>query len=286
MNPIVGVIVYKLIMGVLIGLVITGIVLLVKYATHTKASSPYVFEQFAPQGDAPQGDAPQGGAQQGVKPQGKPNDAKEELIKKLRKAIDQFQKDLLEIRVCARETCNVNKVLEDLFAKKMATLDKDLSDVPAELKKKWEKYRATGAEKAFKLYMKDYSWTHNRVQLLECFASDELQALVSQIQMAGQSNELKEAVGLFIIIKNTLKFNELFLSEYKQASDSIKTAVSSFSTMEGFANVKGPQLKEIAQSQLEKLGQFHDAVTTAKKEVDAQKATLIDVVKTFSEFAP
>jgi hypothetical protein len=261
MNEIVGVIGYKLIMGVVIGLVITGIVLFAKHATRTKASSPYVFEQFA--------------------------DSKADLVKKLRDAIALFQKDLLEIRVCARETCNVNKVLEDLFAKKMATLDKDLSDVPAELKTKWEKYRATGAEKAFKLYMKDYSWTHNRVQLLECFAGDELQALVSQIQIAGQSNELKEAIGLFIIIKNTLKFNELFLSEFKQASDTIKTAVSSFpTTIEGFANAKGPQLIDIAQSQLKKLGQFHEAVTVLKKEVDKQKATLIDVIKTFSEVAP
>ena len=268
MNPIVGVIVYKLIMGVVIGLVITGIILFAKHATRTKASSSYVFEQFAPQGGAPQ------------------DENKEELVKKLRKAIEQFQKDLLEIRICARETCNVNKVLEDLFAKKMATLDKDLTDVPSELKTKWEKYRASGAEKAFKLYMKDYSWTHNHVKLLECFAGDELQALVSQIQMAGQSNELKEAIGLFIIIKNTLKFNELFLSEFKQASDTIKTAVSSFPTTEGFANVKGPQLKEIAKSQLEKLGQFNVAVAALKKEVDKQKATLIDVIKTFSEVAP
>jgi hypothetical protein len=130
--------------------------------------------------------------------------------------------------------------------------------------------------------MNDYSWTHNRVQLLECFAGDELQELVKQVHIAAQSKEFKEAIGLFIITKNTLKFNELFLSEMKKGSNAIKTVVSSLVTAEGFAN----QLEAGANAQLKTLDQFRKAVEQLQKEVDEQKESLIDIVKTFSEVTP
>ncbi len=260
-EEIIGIIGYKLIMGVVIGLVITAIVYFAKQAISKKTAPPYAFEQFA---NAP--------ASNTEKP----------TVESLRTAITTFQKDLLLIRVCARETCGITKVLEDLFAKNLATLDADLNDLPAEMKTKWEKYREKGASGAFKLYMKDYSWTNNKVQLLECFEGDELTELVKQIDIAGNSKEFKEAVQMFQIVKNTLKFNNSFLSEMKIGSDAIKSIAVANITREGFTS----KIEDIASVQLKALSGFHKAVEELQNEVDTQKDLLVDIVKTFKAAAP
>lgn len=255
----IGIIGYKLIMGVIIGLVITGIILFAKYAIPKKRAAAYMFEQFA---DAPSDKKP--------------------TVEKLREAISIFQKDLLLIRVCARETCGITKVLEDLFAKNLATLDVDLNDLPVELKTKWEKYREKGASGAFKLYMNDYSWINNKAQLLECFVGDELAELVKQIDAAGKSKEAIEAIKLFQIVKNTLKFNNTFLSEMKVGADAIKSIAVSTMTSEGFTS----KIDDAATMQLTALSGFNKAVENLQKEVNAQKDLLVTLVKTFQETAP
>jgi hypothetical protein len=267
----IGIIGYKVIMGVVIGLVIAGIILFAKYAIPKKAAALYAFEQFE--------DAPTDKKSAVAAPS---SSDKKTTVEKLREAIRTFQQDLLLIRVCARETCGITKVLEDLFAKNLATLDANLNDLPVELKSKWEKYREKGASGAFKLYMKDYSWTNNKIQLLECFEGDELTALVKQIDAAGNSKEFKEALQLFKIIKNTLKFNDTFLSQMKVATDAIKSVAVTSMTSEGFTS----QINDAATMQLEALSRFHKAVEVLQKEVDTQKDLLIDIVKTITPITP
>jgi hypothetical protein len=276
MNEMLGIIGYKLIMGVLIGLIITGIILMAKYAIPRKPAAAYAFEQFE---DVAAGDP---------------------TPEKMRTAIAQFQKNLLIVRTCARETCSITKVCEDLFAKNLATLDTSLDGFPPEMKSRWEKYRAAGASQAFQLYKKDYMWTNNNVPLLECFESDELSALVNQIYNASQSNEFKASMALFMITLNSLRFNQMLLDEMKKGSDAIKSSLQSInvvdelpsapkslnltSVVEGFVNKK--DIKAVAKKQLESLAQFHTAVENMQNTVNTQKETLNEIVKTFKSVIP
>ncbi len=263
-------------MGVVIGLVITGIILMAKYAIPRKPAQPYAFEQFE---DAAAGDP---------------------TPEKMRNAIAVFQQDLLIVRTCARETCSITKVCEDLFAKNLATLDTSLDGFPPEMKSRWEKYRAAGASQAFQLYKKDYMWTNNNLPLLECFESSELSALVAQIYKASQSNEFKASMALFMTTINTLRFNQMLLDTMKKGSDGIQNALQSIVTKEevplappklpGFSKLiegfAAPSIRDQAKKQLEALVQFHTAVENMQTEVNKQKELLNNIVKTFKDVLP